>query len=251
LRVFGSEGLEAELRKEPAGHVKVVIRRAGVGAEPQQLTWKEAIEGLCAQSPSLRELLSQTLQKLPFDAFFWECPPVSLATCGTRLFEFVALPAPGLRGTKADETAFSEHIRAYYGQPVAKAFLSLRKDSMLIAPARAQKDMKPYAHIASFFREAPPKQLDRQWLALAEALDERLRKVDPDANVWVSTSGLAVPWLHMRLDARPKYYQHAPYRNPDHGLLNGNRRESKSQCSPCLASLGLGNCLGGCSLGIF
>lgn len=30
--------------------------------------------------------------------------------------------------------------------------------------------------------------------------------------VWISTSGLGVPWLHVRIDDRPKYYQHAPYR---------------------------------------
>ncbi|MFY0533025.1 DUF6940 family protein [Nannocystis pusilla] len=30
--------------------------------------------------------------------------------------------------------------------------------------------------------------------------------------VWLSTSGSAVPWLHVRLDARPKYYVFGPYR---------------------------------------
>jgi hypothetical protein len=29
---------------------------------------------------------------------------------------------------------------------------------------------------------------------------------------WVSTSGLGVPWVHVRLDERPKYFQFGPYR---------------------------------------
>ncbi len=29
--------------------------------------------------------------------------------------------------------------------------------------------------------------------------------------VWVSTSGDGVSWLHLRIDTRPKYYQHAAY----------------------------------------
>jgi hypothetical protein len=28
---------------------------------------------------------------------------------------------------------------------------------------------------------------------------------------WISTSGLGVPWVHVRLDSYPKYYQYRPY----------------------------------------
>jgi len=30
--------------------------------------------------------------------------------------------------------------------------------------------------------------------------------------VWLSTAGMGVSWLHVRLDDRPKYYGHRPYR---------------------------------------
>ena len=33
-----------------------------------------------------------------------------------------------------------------------------------------------------------------------------------DAPAWVSTSGLGVSWLHIRIDTRPKYYSYAPFR---------------------------------------
>ncbi len=32
--------------------------------------------------------------------------------------------------------------------------------------------------------------------------------------VWLSTAGAGVSWLHVRLDTRPKYYHHGPYRQP-------------------------------------
>merc|ERR1712178_628268 len=80
--------------------------------------------------------------------------------------------------------------------------------------------MQLYTHIASFFRQAPPEQQDRQWLTLARALDERLREVGRRTNVWVSTNGLGVSWLHMRLDLTPKYYQYKAYRDPERGLGN-------------------------------
>jgi len=197
------------------GQVKVVLRKAG-----QQLTWQEALTGLSAKSPSFRQLLSKTMQELPFDAFFWECPPVSEATCGKRLFEFVALRAPRLAVVEADAAPFAEHLNHCRGQPVSKAFLNLGGDSMLVAPAQALKDAQVYAHIASFFRRAPPQQLDEQWLTLGRAIIERLREVGPYTNVWVNTEGTGVHWLHMRLDSRPKYYHYGTYRDPDHGLHN-------------------------------
>jgi hypothetical protein len=31
---------------------------------------------------------------------------------------------------------------------------------------------------------------------------------------WVRTAGLGIPWLHARLDIRPKDFRHAAYRSP-------------------------------------
>jgi len=232
--ISGSGGLEAEIRQEPAGHVKVVIRKAGKQAEAHQLTWQDVLKGLSAKSPSLRALLSKTLQEIPFDAFFWECPPVSFATRGTRPFEFVALRRHGDAGVlEADETAFSQHLNPHRGKPMSKAFPNLGGDCMLIVPVPALKDVQAYAHIASFFRGAPPKQLDQQWLTLGRALNKRLREVGPYTNVWLSTEGTGVHWLHMRLDSRPKYYHYGAYRDPDHGLDESSSESDDSGSEAC------------------
>jgi hypothetical protein len=58
---------------------------------------------------------------------------------------------------------------------------------------------------------APLSQVGELWRVTAEALETRLG----DVPVWLSTAGLGVYWLHIRLDSRPKYYRHRPYADAD------------------------------------
>jgi protoheme ferro-lyase len=48
------------------------------------------------------------------------------------------------------------------------------------------------------------------WRLVAEAVEARLGS----APMWLSTAGLGVHWLHVRLDSRPKYDRHRVYANP-------------------------------------
>ena len=66
------------------------------------------------------------------------------------------------------------------------------------------------AHIASFVREASREQVHSLFEAVGVEVEERLQEVSP---LWVSTSGMGVFWLHVRLDSRPKYYTYAPYKS--------------------------------------
>jgi len=47
------------------------------------------------------------------------------------------------------------------------------------------------------------------WRAVGAAAREAAKRDDP---TWLSTAGTGVPWLHIRLDARPKYYHHLDYK---------------------------------------
>ena len=49
------------------------------------------------------------------------------------------------------------------------------------------------------------------WQEVGKQMEIRLRQ-DPGRSVWLSTSGLGVYWLHMRLDSYPKYYTHDEYK---------------------------------------
>ena len=70
--------------------------------------------------------------------------------------------------------------------------------------------LSAYSQISTFARYAPEYQQHALWSMVGTALYRRLSN-EP---VWLSTSGLGVYWLHIRLDARPKYYTHEPYRTP-------------------------------------
>jgi hypothetical protein len=65
-----------------------------------------------------------------------------------------------------------------------------------------------YGHLAAFVRGAPAEQREALWRTVGDALSRRLGAKP----VWLSTAGAGVSWLHVRLDDRPKYYGHAPYR---------------------------------------
>jgi len=47
------------------------------------------------------------------------------------------------------------------------------------------------------------------WRAVVETAETWLGRGD---RLWISTAGLGVTWLHVRIDSSPKYYTHAPYR---------------------------------------
>merc|ERR1712008_129107 len=94
-----------------------IIRNSATGQV--QLTWQDFIAMISSDEVTLRSLLMQALQQLPFKAFFWECSPVSNCTRTRRLFEFVAIRARHLENIEADPTPFDEHLRGLRGRPVA------------------------------------------------------------------------------------------------------------------------------------
>ena len=73
---------------------------------------------------------------------------------------------------------------------------------------RREVRKRAYGHLAAFVREAPREQVHALWARVGELVLERVSNVP----LWLSTAGGGVAWLHVRLDSRPKYYTHAPYR---------------------------------------
>ena len=87
------------------------------------------------------------------------------------------------------------------------AFPKLGRDAILVVPCPVA-DRAAYGHLGSFVRLAPEDQRDALWRAVGEQM---VRRVGAEA-VWLNTAGAGVPWLHVRLDNRPKYYDFAAYR---------------------------------------
>jgi hypothetical protein len=150
-----------------------------------------------------RAFFIEQLAASRFSAFRWETPPITAATAD-RPFEYVLHDSPGLART-ADPDAFA----AYFGgakQGVVE-FANLGRDAILVVPC-PDGPHATYRHLAAFVRQAPEAQKHALWQLVGEAMLRRLS----DKPVWLSTAGAGVSWLHVRLDDRPKYYGHAPYR---------------------------------------
>lgn len=137
-----------------------------------------------------------------YDAFFWEHPPLSNANIDLDA-EFVLLDSPALARFAPDPDPFRSHFR---NDDDIVSFRSLGGDAVLIAP-RPSEPLAACAHLAAFVRDASRAHVQSLWHETGKAV----RAILSDQNLWLSTSGLGVAWLHVRLDSYPKYYQHRPY----------------------------------------
>jgi hypothetical protein len=148
-----------------------------------------------------------TAELVAFDAeaFYWELPPLTTATLDGDA-EFVLIEAPLLARFPPERAPFDEHFRRAPGEDVI-VFPNLGGDAVMVVPCPRGPD-EHYPHLAVFLRNAPKDQVRALWLRTAE---EMLRHVG-DRPTWLSTAGGGVAWLHVRLDSRPKYYSHTPYR---------------------------------------
>jgi hypothetical protein len=139
-----------------------------------------------------------------YEAFFWEHPPLSDANIDSGV-EFVLLDSPALARLSPNPEPFRSHFeRDREGEIVS--FRSLGGDAVLLAP-RPSGSPEACVHLAAFVRQAAQSQIESLWRETGRAMRENLS----ERKLWLSTSGLGVSWLHIRLDSYPKYYQHRPY----------------------------------------
>jgi hypothetical protein len=64
-------------------------------------------------------------------------------------------------------------------------------------------------------RGAPEEQQLELWRQVGEQVAENLQTYvkSDEQPLWLSTDGSGVPWLHVRLDSKPKYIKHLEYRS--------------------------------------
>jgi hypothetical protein len=170
-------------------------------ADGAQMTFSAIVAGWAADM-AFRSFWQTSLRNVPFGAYCWECPAVTQATM-SRPFECVFVSSPLLARKPPDSGAFAEHFRP--GRSVV-TFDNLGGDAILVAPC-PRGEYGNFVHLAGFTATASAERQDALWQAVGEAMATRVGA----RAVWLSTAGLGVGWLHVRLDDWPKYYRHAPY----------------------------------------
>jgi len=171
----------------------------------RQLTYEGVISSWKSNS-GFRKFYFSVLQRSPFNAFFWENPPITRATLN-QPYEFVLVNSPQLSKIVADSSPFQDRFSPNQNDESVITFGNLGRDAELIVPCPIAPH-RIYTHFASFIRNAPEDQKHALFVSLAKVMGDNIN----DKPLWVSTSGLGVYWLHIRLDVRPKYYAYEPYR---------------------------------------
>jgi hypothetical protein len=182
------------------------VTKTTLNANARPLSFSETIDLWCANQ-EFRTWFTALLSASPFDAFFWETPPITNATLHSP-FEFVTVEGPSLSRLAPDPSPFAANFETQESKDML-TFPNLGGDAILVVPAPIA-DHSCYTHLARFLRNAPRAQTDALWASVGHAA----KSLISSRPTWLSTAGLGVSWLHLRLDTRPKYYRFEPYTKP-------------------------------------
>lgn len=193
---------------EQIDHTSTLVRFHHTSTQAQ-LTWAEIIE-LWSNNGTFQWTYQSSFAASQYDHFFWECPPINAVLAPTTPYEHILTEAPPFRS--ADPSDFAEHFARSSGKLVT-SFANLGGDAQLVAPCPQHASHSAYSSLAAFARGADKAQACSLWATVGVTLQHLLAH-NRGAPVWLNTEGSGVPWLHVRLDARPKYYHHRPYKTP-------------------------------------
>ncbi|KAL7533202.1 hypothetical protein ACHAWF_004375 [Thalassiosira exigua] len=230
----GEAGLAIRYEEVPSGRPDV-LRYAALDSDDDPVSVRAWMEAVASSSgASAASALSDLVAASPFASVLFETPGTNWVTSGKVQFEFALVNEPTLARfaeSDPDRYAFEEHFRRCRGgsavgggwgnkedgeEEAACAFDNLGKDARLVAPLPLPGiGHRAYAHLASFVRGAPRSQVAEFWRRGAHEYLETLKSKEGGggggAKTWFSTNGMGVAWLHLRLDARPKYYSYGPF----------------------------------------
>ena len=179
-----------------------------------RITFKEFFRYLNEASSSIQSCFFESIQNFNAEALFFECPPVTRDRFDKDYFEYVLIASEDFNGVTASPADFSEHFRRAQGQDVT-SFKNLGGDATLIVPVRVNptQNFQDFTHLQAFMKRISHKHLHKFWARVTEEVQVVLQSRPGDTKLWISTSGLGVYWLHVRLDSRPKYYQYRTYKD--------------------------------------
>jgi hypothetical protein len=173
------------------------------------ITYQQTLK-LLIENQEFRNALVEVLKSIPMESFYWECPPISSKN-SKKPFEFVLIRA-GLHLKTTNPKNFEKYLQNCASDVVS--FQNLGRDATLIVPCPISHDYITlnYGHFAAFIRNAPSHQINALLVFIGREGLRTLKEAPADV-VWLSTSGGGVPWLHIRFDTFPKYYNFESYKD--------------------------------------
>lgn len=130
--------------------------------------------------------------------FFWETSYIDKEM--KEEYDEKFIESERLEQQEYNPEAFLEYIENSDNDYVT-SFPNLKKDSMLVIPIPRSSN---FTSLKFFMDFSSDRQYRYFWRRVAEEIENMLLEHE---GVWVSTHGLGVPYLHVRIDTYPKYYQ--------------------------------------------
>lgn len=183
--------------EESASSIRIAVKERGTRISHQQFL------EILKEDPGFREQYNDYLAGCGFEAFFWENKPVTRQTLDED-YEFNLINSDFLAGCPPNSSTFQSYFR---DDKAVICFPNFGNDAQLIVPCPV-KEPSVYTHIGNFVRNADVSQKHEFWKQVGE---ETLRHIGEEPK-WLSTSGLGVFWLHIRIDSYPKYFQTEAYK---------------------------------------
>ena len=106
--------------------------------------------------------------------------------------------------TSQDYSAFQQQLSAAPAGASCISFPNLSGDTVLVVPTPVTG--QTYTTLREFLQHAPAAQQRALWKEVARQARAAMRK---HSRVWISTHGLGVAFLHVRICSHPKYYNHS------------------------------------------
>jgi len=201
-------------------YTAMVTNQANTKGAP--ITYKDAMI-LMEQNSDFRNEFFSVLQKKSEGSigrnrrprpYFFEVCPVTQKTFSQENFRFALIDARALENINEDDSAFNQYFKGNNRYVVS--FQNLGGDATMVVPRPLHQNEgnDTYAHISNFMSlNSSQEQLHEFWISVAKVVTKQLedRQRDKMKSLWLSTCGTGVYWLHVRLDARPKYYSYRDY----------------------------------------
>jgi len=194
---------------------KQVLSPSGIEIYKSDVTWQVFIDRLCNAYDTEFVQLLMSLTK----PYYLEFPKLYQNELNTKNFEFSITYTTTLSSV-ADQTAFSDYINSVDSQYTF--FWNLNHDAVLFIPTTLTDDVN-CANLYTFLNTRYEPQSSSHSLSdliLGQTMfqtffDTLIYDIFPLFDVatplWISTHGNGVPWLHIRVCTKPKYYSNTLY----------------------------------------
>lgn len=132
-------------------------------------------------------------------SFFYETSPIKT---GEEKYKVKFIENENLDKMKQDYSTFIDKIKISKNNYVT-SFYNLSGDTLLIIPIPKQN--KNFTTIKHFIDNASKTQQKYFWKYVSQKIKSLIK--DKKKKYWISTHGTGVPYFHLRISTKPKYYQ--------------------------------------------